>query len=93
MRQVVSERVFLGSMSRNKVDDTPFDVAQRFADPSKMVEEQQTSTMMEIRESLRLLTLHLDQRPGRVVVNRTEGVAQRRPLNQVRERVVGFAQR
>jgi hypothetical protein len=80
-------------MSRNKVDDTPFDVAQRFADPRKMVEEQETSIMTEIHESLRLLTFHLDQRPGRVVENRAEGVAQRRPLNQVPERAVGFAQR
>ena len=57
------------------------------------MEEQQTSIMTKIRESLRLLTRHLDQRPGRVVENRAEGVAQRRPLNQVRECTVGFAQR
>lgn len=80
-------------MARNKVEDTPFDVAQRFVDPKKMVKEQQTSIMTKIRESLWLLTLHLDQRPGRVEEDRAVGVAQRRPLNQVRESAVGFVQR
>ena len=58
---MVSKRVFPGSMSRNKVDDTPFDVAQRFVDPRKMVEEQQ---------ALRPLNLRLNQGAVRVEEDR-----------------------